>query len=315
MPEDSTPPESTPQPPESTSSQPSEAEWTDDIDSSPLESDVVPPINQEATPDVWERDELDWEDEVTPPQEPEPQVTSTREALAWLTPVWRRGIATWRRILAGVRSRIPAVANLSDTILSGILLGGLVLLLVLVNSVRQPSAAANVPVADTPIADTPAVTPPATTSEVEADPTDEPTIAPDDSASTPTPETTAEAPELDPAERDRMAAIQAQLTSGALSNGNGLVESVQADFTHNQLTVNLTNGWYRLSTYEQEELANTFKQRSGEMAFDDVELRSPNGDLLARNPVVGNNMIILQHEKPPTVEPPPRPRYRITIER
>ncbi|MEL6384097.1 MAG: hypothetical protein AAFQ89_16910 [Cyanobacteria bacterium J06626_18] len=308
MPEDPTPPdESTPQP--------SEAEWTDDIDSSPIESDIPAPTSQETSPDAWEQDALDWEDELTAPQEPPPQATSTREALAWLAPVGRWGLASWRRLLVGVRSRIPAAATLSDPILSGILLGGLALLLVLANGVRQPSVAADGPTADMPVAEAPTTTPPTTAPATEADPTVEPPIALDEPTPTPIPEPPAAELELDPAERDRMAAIQTQLTSGALSNGNGLVESVQADFSHNQLTVNLTNGWYRLSTYEQEELANTFKQRSGEMAFDDVELRSPDGNLLARSPVVGDNMIILQHEKPPVVEPLPRPRYRITVDR
>ena len=320
MPEDPTPPaELAPQPAE---------DWTDDIDSSSLEDDVLPPTVQETSSDRRARDVLDWEDELSAPPEPQPEATSTQEALAWLLPAWQRGLTFWRRLLRGVRSRIPAAANLSDPVLSGILLGGLVLLLVLVNGGRQPAAAADEPAADVPAAvavadelaaedpaaDEPAANVPAIALVAEAEPTIEPTIAPDEPTPTPTPEP-ATAPELDPAERDRMAAIQTQLTSGSLSNGNGLVESVQADFKHNQLTVNLTNGWYRLPVYEQEELANTFRQRSSEMSFDDVELRSPDGDLLSRSPVVGDTMIILQYEKPPVVQPPPRPRYRITVDR
>ena len=305
MPEDPTPPsEPTPQP--------SEAEWTDnDIDSiasaseaSTASEDETSVSTDEATSEeAWEDDALDWKEEPIDLPEPQPKATSTREALAWLGPVWRRVVVSWRRILAGIRTRIPAAAKLPDAVLSGVLIGGLVLLLTVFNNVRQPSSVV-------------VEAPPAIAPSVEEEPLLEPPLA-DASPSTETPSAPPDSPELelDPAERDRIAELQTQLTTGSLSNGNGVVESVQADFKHNQLTINLTNGWYRLSGYEQEELANTFKQRSVAMTFDDVELRSPNGDLVARSPVVGNNMIILQREQPPIVDPPPKPRYRITVDR
>lgn len=302
MPEDPTPsPEPTPQ---SSDSEPlsSEAEWTDDISAPSSESTVSVPTNQETSEEAWDDEALDWENEPVAVPEPQPQATSTREALAWLKPVWRRGTASWRQVLAGIRTRIPAAAKLSDGVLSGILLGGLVLLLTMFNSVRQPSVAAETPSEQPPVVETELM--------LEPELSDDATLL-DAPPSQPEPSDL----ELDPAERDRMAELQTQLTTGSLSNGNGLVESVQADFKHNQLTINLTNGWYRLSAYEQEELANTFKQRSTAMTFDDVELRSPNGDLIARSPVVGDSMIILQRDKPPAVEPPPRPRYRITVDR
>lgn len=278
-----------------------ETEWTDDTDSPLPESDPVIPAASDTSEDQWQEDTLDWEDDPIDVASPPPRAASTGEALAWLTPVWQRGWTLWKRILVGVKTRIPAAAKLSDGVLSGILMGSLVLLLTVFNSVRQPAVTAEVPPSGPPL---------------EAEPIAEPTPPSlDRPAEDTNPEPQPTPVELDPAERDRMAELQTQLTSGSLSDGNGLVESVQADFQHNQLTINVSNGWYRLSGHEQEELAATFKQRSIEMTFDDVQLRSPDGDLVARSPVIGKDMVILQREQPPEVEPPPRPRYRVTIDR
>jgi hypothetical protein len=100
-----------------------------------------------------------------------------------------------------------------------------------------------------------------------------------------------------------------------LPSTSGAIDAIQADFTRNQLSVILTGDWYRLSNQGQADLADQLLERATDLEFADLELRSPAGDLLARSPVVGNTMIILQREKPPVVEPPPKPRYRIMIDR
>ncbi|MBE7383089.1 MAG: hypothetical protein F6J95_016955 [Leptolyngbya sp. SIO1E4] len=313
MPEDSTsPPDPTPPAEESAQSPeptpPPEAEWTDDIGSAMSEQAAPIPDPGKASTDEWE-DSLDWEEDPVESPSPQPSATSTQEALAWLRPLWRQGVAAWQRLLAGIRTRIPAAAKLSNRALSAILIGGLVLLITILNSGRQPSVAI-----EGPEEPTPPVSP-----RVDSEPEGQPSLADDLSTDTAPPATPALPPpssdELDPAERDRIADIQTQLIDGSLSYGQGLVESVQADFKRNRLTINLSSGWYRLSDYEQEELADTLMQRSTQMAFEDLQLRSPAGDLLARSPVIGDAIVILQREKPPEVELPPRPRYRITIDR
>ena len=275
------PAEPTPQPPE--------AEWTDDINPSmpsttASESVSSSPVTEGGTPtDEWE-ESLDWENEPIQSPPPEPVPMSTREALAWLRPLWLKGLASWRRILAGIRARIPAAAQLSDAILSTILIASFVLLLTILTGIRQPSRATEQP---------PETVPPAATD------------VPNETTPAPLNSDEPSEPELDPAERDRMAQIQAQLTDSSPTTNSGLVESVEADFQHNALTVNLGSGWYRLSAYEQAELANSLMQQSRQTAFEDLQLRSPDGDVLARSPVIGNEMVILQREKPPAVELPP----------
>lgn len=316
-PEEPTPSPEEPTPLEESSSPTANAEWTDDMDlSSPEEPSVAP---DEAVLSSELRDEaLDWEDEFVP-EPPIPQSPSTREALAWLKPLWRRVKAAWRRILAGVRSRLPITAQLSDTILSGILIGILVLLLTIINGLRQPPAIAKVP----PLAPSAPVsrdTSPSSIAdgasdldapELEASELDRlPEVLEPEAPATEVPE-----PELDPAERERIAAIQTQLMDASLSYGNNLLVSAQADLTHNQLTANLSSGWYGLSAPAQEDLANDWLRRSIEMNFAELELRSPDGLLLARSPVIGEQMVILQRQQPPVVEAPPRPRYRIVVDR
>lgn len=287
-----------PHPPDPTPDDGGEA-WSDDVDPS-LPTEAIA-IDDADAPDQedWE-DDLDWEEEPVDTSPPTSQAMSTREALAWLAPLWRKGLASWRRLLAGVRSRVPAAANLSDGILSGILLGGLVILFVLFNAARGPAVASGPSPSRSPVSSV--ETPAPATASPEAPPS--PTTAAEPAQPAP-----------DPAERDRIVNIQTQLTAGAFDDESGLIESVEADFTHNRLTANLSGAWYGLSAAEQTTLADSLLQRSTQMSFERLEVRSPDGNLLARSPVVGNQIVILQRVPPPEVEAPPRPLFRITVDR
>lgn len=296
-----------------------QAEWSDDMD---LSSPEDPPVAvTEAVPSgESQKEALDWEDDFVT-ESPTPQSPSTQDALAWLQPLWRQGKAIWRRILAGVRSRLPITAQLSDTILSGILIGILVLLLTVINGLRQSPAIAEVPSPAPPdtVTSSPDISPsPSVDSPGDIDVADLNAAeldAPSKELKQAVPEPNIPEPKLDPAQRERIAAIQTQLVDASLSYGSNLLVSVQADFTHNQLTANLSSGWYGLSSIAQEDLANDWLRRSLEMNFAQFQLRSPDGILLARSPVIGEQMVILQREKPPVVEAPPPPRYRILVDR
>ncbi len=302
MPEDALPSEATNTPP-------SDPEWTDDTDAIADASDPVPSPRQNLDAD-WDADPLEWEDEFMsePPPSPAP---SMQEALAWLRPVWQKGRTSWQRILRGVRSRLPLAAKLPDVVLSSILIGILVLLLTLINSVRQPAVAQPPPPTTTPV-EVPPTAAPTDPAPVTAAPAAEPDAA---IAAEPSELPKASEPTLDPAERDRIAAIQTQLADGSLNYGANLLKSVQADFNHNRLTANLSTGWYSLAAAEQDALANDLRQRAAAMEFGTLELRSPTNVLLARSPVVGHQMVILQRTQPIEVPVPPRPRYRLLVDR
>jgi hypothetical protein len=114
---------------------------------------------------------------------------------------------------------------------------------------------------------------------------------------------------------DRIAKIQSQLTDSSILNAQRVVDSVQADFQRNQLTLIFNGDWYRLSDYDQTQLTQALMQQSQDLEFEEIQCLTPDGELLARSPVVGSNMVILQRERPPEVPEPERPRFRIMVDR
>ena len=280
-----------------------DAEWTDESgfhDSVPVPE--PPPLEAQVATDVWDAGTSDWlEDSTDLPLET--AVPTTQEALAWLKPLGRRSRIAWQRLLRGIRSRIPAAANLSDGILSGLLVGILVLLLTLINGVRQPTGAAPSPISE-----------PVSSPELPAIPAVE---VPASRPATPTLPDTANSP-LDSAaaalQSDRIANLQAQLTDSTILNAKRVIDSVQADFTTNRLTLMVNGDWYRLSDYDQTQLAQQLMMQSADLAFERLELQTATGELIARTPVIGDEMVIFLRSAPPVVEPPPRPRYRLTVD-
>lgn len=292
----------------SAASESSEPEWTDD--SNYQVSDVTSPdseitIIEEAT-DEWEAASLDWEEEYIETSTPQPAPTTTKEALSWLTPLWRKLKSSWQRILVGLRSRIPAAAELSDSAITAILIGILVVLLLVLNGVRQPSVASEKGLKSEGAESVPADVP-----------TDSAAVQ---SPSAPTPtgpsaESSIEEKVSVKATGDRIPELQRQLTDSDIPNAQRVIESLQADFTADRLTLILNSDWFRLSEYEQITLASQLLAQSKKLTFADIEFRTSENALIARAPVVGNDMIIFLREKPPQVDPPERPRYRIMIDR
>ncbi|MEG4808802.1 hypothetical protein QUA82_14310 [Microcoleus sp. F8-D3] len=99
-------------------------------------------------------------------------------------------------------------------------------------------------------------------------------------------------PPLTP-EQSLIAAIQNQVTEIKNRLGGGLVESVQANFSSSILTVKVTEGWYKLSEIEQNQLATKMWKEANSLDFSKLEIANREGKLIARSPVVGSEMIIL----------------------
>jgi hypothetical protein len=87
--------------------------------------------------------------------------------------------------------------------------------------------------------------------------------------------------------QDQVAAITGQYSQD-------LIESVQANFQASLLMVQLSDRWYHLSPAEQDQLGAEVLQRSNKLDVKQLELRDSQGALVARNPVIGSNIIILQ---------------------
>ncbi|MGK7963194.1 hypothetical protein [Crocosphaera sp.] len=101
-------------------------------------------------------------------------------------------------------------------------------------------------------------------------------------------------PKLTP-EQSLIAAIQQEVTQLTRQYPDDLIGRIEANFLGSRLRVTLGNKWYDLSPEEQDKLANTILERSRNLDFRKLEMLDEKGDLIARSPVVGNDIIILEH--------------------
>ena len=219
----------------------------------------------------------------------------------------------WSAVLGKIRSLLPEnlSSKLSDTALTGIFAGIAVILVWTTSSLLfgKPPEVATVPspTPETPeIATTPSPTPESTptipTSVEEPVPT--PTIPtppelsapaePEPVEETPLPQpepTSAPIVELTP-EQTLIAAIEDRI-SQISNDANGLIQKIQVNFEASSLTVKIGSDWYNLKPAEQDKLAAQMLEKSKELDFSRLEITDPQGTLLARSPVVGKDMIIL----------------------
>ncbi|WP_413175277.1 hypothetical protein [Anabaena azotica] len=129
--------------------------------------------------------------------------------------------------------------------------------------------------------------------EFEITPTPEPQIEPE---AIPTPIL-----QLTP-EQALIAAIENQLAEISVSltrNGEetisiNLIKSIQANFRTSDLTIKISDDWFALETDKQNQLAADILQRSQELDFTHLEILDSQDNLIARNPVVGNEMVIFK---------------------
>ena len=194
-----------------------------------------------------------------------------------LLPSFDRLEAWWDAVLNALRALLPEALSqkLSDWALTGILTGTVVAVLltsVLLFSGQPPQIAQ---------------APPA---EIETPPELKAPAAPQPVVTTAPPEPTIE---LTP-EQSLIAAIQDQVDQITSQYAEGLIQTIEANFTGSRLIVQVSGDWYTLKPYRQNKLANQMLRRSQELDFRKLELIDPQGTLIARSPVVGEEMVILQ---------------------
>ncbi|MDX2229357.1 MAG: hypothetical protein NW220_06950 [Leptolyngbyaceae cyanobacterium bins.349] len=124
-----------------------------------------------------------------------------------------------------------------------------------------------------------------------------PTVSPTPSPSpTPTPIPPSPPLKLTP-EQTLIARIQDQVAEVSDQYVSGLIQSVQANFRSSRLLVKVGTGWYSLLPTQQDSLANDILQRAQQLNFVKLELLDPDSNLLARSPVVGSEMVVLQRSR------------------
>lgn len=205
------------------------------------------------------------------PQPPKPKLTDR------ILPSFGRVQAFSDGILAKVRSLLPAAWNekLSDWGLTGAI-ASIVVVLLITTAALLPKTPAQVAKAPPNSIDAP--------SELKAPEPPQPL-----EVEPPPP------PELTP-EQSLIAGIQNQVAEVTQQYGNGLIQSIEANFLGSRLVVKVSDGWYELKESQQNKLADDILSRSNELDFSKLEITDLNGTLLARSPVVGSNMVILKRQ-------------------
>ncbi|MEH1779387.1 MAG: hypothetical protein V7K67_19160 [Nostoc sp.] len=211
----------------------------------------------------------------------------------------------WGGLLRTIRLFLPSnlSTKLSDTVLTGIVTGIAVILVWATTTVltAKPTQVATVPpVEEVPIPTPTITTPPESvapepqppevqitppTPELEPEPIPTPTPTP-----TPTPIV-----ELTP-EQALIAAIENQVAEISDRIASGLIKSIQANFRTSNLTVKISDDWYTLKESQQDKLAAEILQRSQELDFTHLEIIDSQNRLIARNPVVGTEIVIFKRQ-------------------
>ena len=221
-----------------------------------------------------------------PPPEPKPPAPTPKPKLTdRVLPSFARLEAWWEGVLRIVRSVLPASLRekLSNGALTGILTGTLVAVLLvsvlLLPEPSQPEIGKAKPQEPLPSIKTPP--------QLEAPGKEQPIVI----SPAPVPSL-----ELTP-EQSLIAAIQSQVDQVTNQYAEGLIQSIEANFTGSRLIVQVGSDWYDLEDSRQSQLANEMLRRSQEVDFRKLELIDPQGTLLARSPVVGQEMVILQRHR------------------
>ncbi|MEB3181382.1 MAG: hypothetical protein VKL59_20455 [Nostocaceae cyanobacterium] len=229
----------------------------------------------------------------------------------------------WGKVLGTVRAFLPAkgASQLSDSALGGIL-AGIAVIFVWISttlfSQKPPEIAIAPPVIEEPAPSPPeepiaaptveepseTITVPVEEEPQAREPEPEPEITPRPEP-TPEPEITPQLevqPEPEPAiltpEQNLIASIQNQVAEVSDRFAEGLIKSIKANFPRSSLSISVSNEWYNLKSSQQNQLAAQMFQRSQELDFYSLEITDSRGRLIARSPVVGNEMIIFQRYLP-----------------
>jgi hypothetical protein len=105
-------------------------------------------------------------------------------------------------------------------------------------------------------------------------------------------------PPLTP-EQQLVLAVRSQIAAVAEPyEDNPFVTALQANFEADLLRVQLTRQWYDLSQSDREQLANELWKKAQSLDFSHVEILDEVGEIVARNPVVGDRAIVLRRSRP-----------------
>ncbi|MBG1259128.1 hypothetical protein [Nostoc commune] len=209
----------------------------------------------------------------------------------------------WGGLLRTIRLFLPSnlSTKLSDTALTGIVTAIAVILVWTTTTVftGKPTEVATVPPVEKVPVPIPTITTPPESVVPEPQPPEEITPPPEvQTTLPPTPEpisTPTPTIQLTP-EQALIAAIENQVAEISDRIASGLIKSIKANFRTSNLTVKISADWYTLKESQQDKLAAEILQRSQELDFTHLEIIDSQNRLIARNPVVGTEIVIFKRQ-------------------
>jgi hypothetical protein len=246
-----------------------------------------------------------------------------------IVPVWQKGVVpNWNKGIKLLKQRLPAnLQELTERFLTVAVITTAVVIYWFFSSLTsgKPAVAKQPPVSAKPVLTRPVpqrmtqrpMVQPSVAPAPSIKPTVQPSMAPapavkptvvvqpsvpvpQPSVPVPQPKVTTEPPMVVakpvtvPSPGIDLAEIQAKLSSEVASLGDGLVNSIKTANENRQLKVSLGSSWDSLSGADQLDVAQKLWGRSQKLDFKKMELFNSNNTLVARNPVVGSKVIMLQ---------------------
>lgn len=95
------------------------------------------------------------------------------------------------------------------------------------------------------------------------------------------------------AEQKAIAAIDKQIEKIITTYEIKSLAQINPNFVADTLTLEVADNWQELTPEKQEKIANKWLQDSRKLAFKKLEIIDREGDLIARSPVIGKNILIL----------------------
>jgi hypothetical protein len=246
----------------------------------------------------------------------ETQKAKLQPTLEKLQPVWEKGILPlwhnfvvplWSKGLDLLKRRLPGTlaSELTDRFLTIAIISALVLVYWFFSSLTagKPAVAKQptFPKPTTePIVTRPIVEPirpsaaPKKAPVIAAQPSKPPSKLPANTSAQPVkPSPEAPKPILDLSE------VQTQLASTVANVDPGLIASVRLLESNRRLQATLGETWFGLNSVAQDQVAQDLWERSKSLKFEQFELRDDGGELVARSPVVGPNIIVFKRQNSP----------------
>ena len=95
-------------------------------------------------------------------------------------------------------------------------------------------------------------------------------------------------------EQNLIAALESQANNLASRYNDDLVISIKPDFSDSIVVVTVANQWYEITAPRQDKIVSEMLKRSRSLEFDKLKITDSQNNLIARSPVIGEDMIVLR---------------------